>query len=249
MADQALEARIARLKARALASSDPAEIHQIGLDVRRLRAYEAEAGWRARPEPSLDRSIRMHLRAMTRRGATPQPPPNVPPMPIFAFIREEGLRLRFNQARIWDPEPTSFGLGKALELAIPGIQLLQWPGQPWEAQGNQLPSRQILSVPARKRMGDLVRFCIDRGADYLAVLVDVSQLSGRHRWDGLYSAYPPSRAYVLSEQWTAVAGRRIGSTGCWRPGMWLVWDGGGQAIQAGPKTTTTLRWLPDRIGG
>jgi hypothetical protein len=175
--------------------------------------------------------------------------PELPPLPVYALVREEGLRLRLHGAVVWDPQPTGFGMKVALEAALPETEILHRPGEPWQLQ-MPMPAFHVISAPSRSTMGMMAAHCIDQGASYMALYIDMAQLGGLQRLAGLYGPYPPNRIYVLAEQWMATKASRAGSAGSWRPAVWAVWDGGESPIQNRRLTPmTTLQWLPDRSSG
>lgn len=181
----------------------------------------------------------------TKQGRRPKvhpPAPEAWPLAVFVLAREEKLE---SLGRVWDPSPSAVGLSRALAGACPNLECLHYPGESWVPRLSRLPAPAIISSPDRRTLADLAVGAIEAGAEYMAFLADAGMLSGRRRWDLLYSRHPASRVLLFVEAWTATPRSRAGSPGGWRPACWIVWDGKGRPIKDRPPTPTVLKLLPD----
>lgn len=162
----------------------------------------------------------------------------IPPMPIYAFIRDENLKGRFEN--IFDPMPGKFDLVSSLEdLEVAGWVTVGDLNNPPELK------QALICAPDPRQFAKVAKFGLENLFEYIAIFSHCMQLGGLRRFKNLYSINPPNRIYLISEAWSVTRKNRGGSDGAWQPAIWAVWDGGGGPAIHNPPKHPTLHWIGD----
>lgn len=97
----------------------------------------------------------------------------------------------------------------------------------------------IITNPPFSLAEDFIKVALTKAKSKVAFLLRLAFLEGRRRHQEIFSSYPPSRVYILSERATmyqyGVEGKEGGKTAY----AWFVWD----IKDLGRKIPPQLRWI------
>lgn len=103
----------------------------------------------------------------------------------------------------------------------------------------------ISNPPYGEEVGDIIQRCISLCKGKVALLLTLNYLSGKNRYNDIYSKYPPSRVYVYCERITIARDgdfKKYSDAGSNLTNYaWLIWE-------KGYKGKTELKWLHNGTG-